>query len=115
MRKNNAKSSPFHDKRHDALAGELAVKKTFDDAITDISKHKLANTRKQLKIKVLEPLAMDDDDGPELFTAQPSEDIPRNKLTEKLARGLQSYVQRMQKRESFYAELTEIPVNGKKW
>ena len=115
MRKNNAKSSPFHDKRHTALAGELTVKKTFDDAIIDISKYKLANTRKKLKIKVLEPLARDCDDGPELFTAQPSEDIPRNKLTEKLARGLQPYVQRMQKRESFYAELTEIPVEGNKW
>jgi len=49
-----------------------------------------------------------------LFTAQPSDDIPRNKLTEKLARGLQSFVQRMQKRESFYAELTmiELPITS---
>ncbi len=33
-----------------------------------------------------------DDEGPELFTAQPSDEIPRNKLTEKLARGLQFFV-----------------------
>ena len=45
----------------------------------------------------------------ELFKAKPSDDIPRNKLTEKLGRGLQHYVQRMQKRESFYAELIETP------
>ena len=28
----------------------------------------------------------------ELFIAQPTDDIPRNKLVEKLARGLQAYV-----------------------
>lgn len=33
-----------------------------------------------------------DDEGSENFTSNPSEDIPRNKLTEKLARGLQTYV-----------------------
>ena len=50
----------------------------------------------------------DDDDKPELFTVRPSDEIPRNKLTENLARGLQAYVQRMQKRESFYAELNVL-------
>lgn len=39
------------------------------------------------------------------FTAKPADDIPRNKLTEKLTRGLQSYVQRMQKREGFRVEV----------
>jgi hypothetical protein len=29
-----------------------------------------------------------DYDGPELFTANPTDDIPRNKLTEQLTRGL---------------------------
>ena len=33
-----------------------------------------------------------DDETGGAFTANPAEDIPRNKLTEKLARGLQSYV-----------------------
>ena len=51
----------------------------------------------------------DDDDGPELFIAQPADEIPKNKLTDRLARGLQGYVQRMQKRLSFYAELTSVP------
>lgn len=53
-------------------------------------------------IKLVDPGSDDDDDGPELFIAQPTDDIPRNKLVEKLARGLQAYVQRMQKRESFF-------------
>lgn len=56
----------------------------------------------------MEPPSDEDNTGPELFTAQPSDEIPRNKLTERLARGLQAYVQRMQKRESFFAELTPI-------
>jgi len=75
---------------------------------------RLGNTRQALKTKILDPISHPDDDGPELFTAQPSDDIPRNKLTEKLARGLQSFVQRMQKRESFYAELVllDLPVSG---
>lgn len=30
----------------------------------------------------------DDDDGPELFIAQPADEIPKNKLTDRLARGL---------------------------
>ena len=51
---------------------------------------------------MVDPGSDDEDDGPELFIAQPTDDIPRNKLVEKLARGLQAYVQRMQKRESFF-------------
>ena len=44
---------------------------------------------KQAKQKVLfiEPESSDDETGG-AFTANPAEDIPRNKLTEKLARGL---------------------------
>lgn len=39
-------------------------------------------------IKLIDPGSDDEDDGPELFIANPSDDIPRNKLVEKLARGL---------------------------
>ena len=46
------------------------------------------------------------------FQANPADDIPRNKLTEKLARGLQSFVQRMQKREAFFCEMSEVPLSG---
>ena len=51
---------------------------------------------------MIDPDSDEDIDGPELFIAHPTDEIPRNKLVEKLARGLQAYVQRMQKRESFY-------------
>ena len=80
--------------------------------ISAINNKKLGKDRPQPKLKWLEPSGDDDLDGPELFTAQPSDDIPRNKLTERLARGLQSYVQRMQKRESFFAELAHIKLQN---
>jgi len=51
-------------------------------------------------------------EGPDLFIAKPSDDIPRNKLTESLSRGLQAHVQAMQKRESFFAEFNEIKIKG---
>jgi len=34
----------------------------------------------------------EDDGDPSVFTAKPAEDIPRNRLTEKLKKGIQSYV-----------------------
>lgn len=60
--------------------------------------------RAQHKILVVEPEEQEDDTGGQ-FTANPADDIPRNKLTEKLTRGIQSFVQRMQKREGFRAEV----------
>jgi len=62
--------------------------------------------RQQPNLKMMKKHDDNDSDGPELFTAIPSDDIPHNKLTEQLARGLQSYVQRMQKKESFFAEIS---------
>ena len=47
----------------------------------------------------------DDDDT---FTASPADDIPKNKLTDKLVRGLQNYIQRMQKRESFRIDVRNV-------
>jgi hypothetical protein len=47
--------------------------------------------RAKPKVIFIEPESSDDETGG-AFTANPAEDIPRNKLTEKLARGLQSYV-----------------------
>jgi len=43
------------------------------------------------KMKRLKP-DVNEDDGPDLFIAKPTDDIPRNKLVERLARGLQSYI-----------------------
>jgi hypothetical protein len=39
----------------------------------------------------VKPKAEDTDDGL-IFIAKPTDEIPRNKLVEKLARGLQNYV-----------------------
>ena len=73
---------------------------------------RLNKSRVQNDVKLISPSSDEDDDGPELFIAQPTDDIPRNKLVEKLARGLQAYVQRMQKRESFYVTVIKMPVHG---
>jgi len=60
--------------------------------------------RPAMKILHVEP-EVEEDDNAGAFIATPAEDIPRNKLTEKLTRGIQSFVQRMQKREGFRAEV----------
>lgn len=72
-----------------------------------------SSKRPKQRMLFIEPESSDDETGG-AFTANPAEDIPRNKLTEKLARGLQSYVQRMQKREGFRAEVKTQPF-GKSW
>lgn len=64
----------------------------MQNLLTAINDNRVGQARPQPKLRWLEPSADDNIDGPELFTAQPSDDIPRNKLTERLARGLQSYV-----------------------
>lgn len=78
-----------------------------------INERRLQQFRMQPRFKKLEDQSDSESDGPELFTANPSDDIPNNKLTEQLARGLQAYVQRMQKKESFYVEIS--PVEVRKW
>ena len=65
---------------------------TLRTAFTKLGTRKLGRDRASHKIKVMSPKDDDDENKPELFTANPSEEIPRNKLTEKLARGLQAYV-----------------------
>lgn len=67
-------------------------------AVANITTRKLGRNRIKPTIRVLTPPSDNDDDKPELFAARPSEEIPRNKLTENLARGLQAFVQRMQKK-----------------
>ena len=52
------------------------------------------NERARPKFVFIDP-ETSDEEGAGTFTANPAEDIPRNKLTEKLARGIQTYVQRM--------------------
>ena len=48
-----------------------------------------------------------------MFRAQPNDQLPKNRLIEKLANGLTLYVQRMQKRESFYITVKKIETT--KW
>ena len=76
-------------------------------------RYRSKSRRQQPNIRILAPPEKEDNDGPEQFKANPCDDIPRNKLTECLARGLQAYVQIMQKRESFYAEI--VPIKVKNW
>ena len=59
----------------------------MSETIKTLNERSLAN-RAQHNYKVIDPEDDSDDDGPELFIAQPTDDIPRNKLVEKLARGL---------------------------
>lgn len=87
----------------------------FTTALNKFNVRRLVGDRQTQRVKILDPVSDPDDEGPELFTAQPSDDIPRNKLTEKLARGLQSFVQRMQKRECFYAELSLLDLPIQAW
>ena len=66
------------------------------NSVNRVTKHLNERPLKSLRIrpivKVIEPASDDEDGGPELFIAQPTDDIPRNKLIERLARGLQAYV-----------------------
>lgn len=60
----------------------------LQETLAKISSRRLDPRRLQPRLKVLEALSDGESDGPELFTAIPSDDIPHNKLTEQLARGL---------------------------
>ena len=64
----------------------------FNTAIQTINRTKLNQKRVTPHIRLIDPASDDDEEGPELFIAQPTDDIPRNKLVDKLARGLQAYV-----------------------
>ena len=78
----------------------------------EINSRPLNRDRAKPNIKLIDPASDEDDDGPELFIAQPTDDIPRNKLVEKLARGLQAFVQRMQKRESFFVTVVKMELHN---
>lgn len=85
-------------------------KANFKNLVDNFNQRKLKKSRVVAKQKYVEPGSSDEENGPELFIAQPTDDIPRNKLVEKLARGLQAYIQRMQKRDSFYVTVVKLPV-----
>lgn len=60
-------------------------------AMTRQLKMMQVGSRPQPRLLFIEPEESEDDGGG-AFTANPADDIPRNKLTEKLARGIQSFV-----------------------
>jgi hypothetical protein len=73
------------------LRNENKENNIINDKIKKINRSKLTQ-RFRANIIKLKPEFEEDDDGPELFKVQPSDEIPRNKLTDQLARGLQSFV-----------------------
>ena len=84
------------------LLGQSSLMKTqfLEDQESRIVAAKLSNKRPQPKI-IYRKTETSDEEENEQFHVNPAEDIPHNKLVDKLVRGLQSYIQRMQKRESF--------------
>jgi len=86
------------------LASTGLYKDSVDPLSTMRQQHMMKAERIRPKFMYIEPEESEDDSGG-AFTANPADDIPRNKLTEKLARGIQSFVQRMQKREGFRSEV----------
>ena len=78
-----------------------------DDPKTQFITRRVENNRPQPRF-VVKDNASDDEDNEEEFTASPAEDIPRNRLVDKLVRGLQAYIQRMQKRESYRIDVKNV-------
>ena len=72
---------------------------------------RIENTRPQPRVFYRNTESSDEEEN-EQFHANPAEDIPRNKLVDKLVRGLQSYIQRMQKRENFRIDV-KLPFDSK--
>lgn len=72
-----------------------------------ISARKIVGPKPRNKIK-----EMENDDGgsdnEEKFIAKPSDDLPKNRLIEQLAKGLTVYVQRMQKRHSYFLTVKKM-------
>ena len=98
----------FKDSNRRSIYDDSEMTMKLTQAVQKLNSRKLDKSRTKPLTKRKEAESESDDDGLNLFVANPADDIPRNKLTEQLARGLQAYVQRMQKRESFYAELTVL-------
>ena len=58
-------------------------------------------------------LEKDEGNQPEAFLGTPDNELPKNRLIEKLCNGMTLFVQRMIKRESFYVTVKKMPNN--KW
>ena len=65
------------------------------------------NKRPQPRI-IYKDTVSSDSDAKEEFTASPADDIPRNRLVEKLVRGMQAYLERMQRREDYRMDCKKV-------
>lgn len=72
----------------------------FEPEESRIISQRIENSRPKPKF-IYKNTESSDEEETEQFTANPADDIPKNKLVDKLVRGLQHFIQRMQKRESF--------------
>ena len=81
--------------------------------MANVNSRKLRAQRQVSIIKLVDPPSEDEDDKAETFQAQPNTELPKNRLIEKLCNGLTLFVQRMQKRESFYVTIKKI--RSHKW
>lgn len=67
---------------------QTEMDQTIRNAYGKLNSRMIGKDRVQHRIRVMQPLEDDDENKQDLFVANPSEEIPRNKLTERLARGL---------------------------
>jgi len=75
-----------------------------------IISQRIENSRPKPKF-IYKQAESSDEEEAEQFTVNPADDVPKNKLVDKLVRGLQHFIQRMQKRESFRLEV-RIPYDS---
>jgi len=78
-----------------------------------MSSRKVANTGRATGLIRILPPTFDTQDYEDTFIAIPTDELPKNRLVDQLAKGLSLYVQRMQKRESYY--ITVRKMESKKW
>ena len=93
------------------MAFPIGKKNYTEDPESHIITQRVENNRPKPRI-VYKHTESSDEEENEQFMVNPAEDIPRNKLVDKLVRGLQSYIQRMQKRESFRINV-QVPFESK--
>lgn len=64
--------------------------------------------RAKYRTRIVEPNSDIDSDREEEFVAKPAGELPKNKLVDKLAKGLTIFVQRMIKRSSYHVSIKRV-------
>lgn len=111
MQQRNSFFSLGHPSQISQMMGQITTKQFLGEPQNRMVTQRLENQRPKPKI-IYQGTESSDEEETEQFHANPAEDIPRNKLVDKLVRGLQSYIQRMQKRESFRIDV-RMPFESK--